>query len=95
MAKPIDLSDEALSVQPVPLAAQDSPETKLNGKAEPKRKPQKQGTQQGREPYQLRLSAEVIRKAKVAAVLRDFPSVSDYVTECIHFYEKNNRKVTA
>ncbi len=86
MAKALELSADTLTAPPVPRAAQVAPPV-----------PAKQGREAAkpeakREPLQVRWPAEDVKAAKLAAIQKDFPTVSDFMLACFHAYMKSSKQ---
>ena len=86
MAKALELSADTLTAPPVPRAAQVAPPvpaTQGKEAAKPEAK---------REPLQVRWPAEDVKAAKLAAIQKDFPTVSDFMLACFHAYMKSSKQ---
>ena len=87
MAKALELSADTLTAPPVPKAAQIAPQPV----------PAKRGREAARlevkrEPLQVRWPAEDVKAAKLAAIQKDFPTVSDFMLACFHAYMKSSKQ---
>jgi hypothetical protein len=82
MAKAVELSDDIMTAPPVPKAAQVSPKPSKAKEREVEAK---------REPLQVRWPAADVKAAKMAAIERDFPTVSDFMLACFHAYMQSKK----
>jgi hypothetical protein len=76
MAKALELSADTLTAPPVP-AKQGREAAKPEAK---------------REPLQVRWPPEDVKAAKLAAIQKDFPTVSDFMLACFHAYMKSSKQ---
>ena len=85
MAKALELNPDTLTIVPsIPQAAQVkvSPAEEPRGKLAPRIE---------REPLQVRWPIEDVKAVKLAAIQRDFPTVSEFMLACFHAYMKNEK----
>ena len=87
MAKALELSADALTAPPVPRAAQMAPQPVPAKQGREAAKPEAK-----REPLQVRWPAEDVKAAKLAAIQKDFPTVSDFMLACFHAYMKTKKQ---
>lgn len=87
MAKALELNADTLTVvPPVPKAAQVTTPA-----GEPRRSRPVVVPKVEREPLQVRWPAEEVKAAKLAAIQKDFPTVSDFMLACFHAYMKSSK----
>ena len=91
MAKALELTDETLTAPPpMPRAAQISTPAPTAKQGREARQEPKQDT--AKEPLQVRWPGEDVKAAKLAAIQKDFPTVSDFMLACFHAYMKSNKQ---
>ncbi len=87
MAKALELSADTLTAPPVPRAAQVAPPPVPAKQGREAAKPEAK-----REPLQVRWPAEDVKAANLAAIQKDFPTVSDFMLACFHAYMKSSKQ---